>query len=878
MNSIVIYRFVITIALLLALCGVAEADHTLLHTKATSMAPGEWGQVIGMTGLNLTANPGFDVGASAPGPGFDGGQPGWDSTAKKLYMEVTEHGRGEFCPEAFPAYPNICWKPLWTYDDATNTWTIDGPYPHDVSNNPQGAFHVWGMIAWDNTNKTLYVKAQGYPYAIFRYCASNSPATYCATQLNDWKQLPAFTPSAGDLFAQLGWLPSRNGGTLINFDPQGNNAGCGALRGYTEASGVWTDIDPGTGCKFVQPASTLLQAIPSTLKSVILFGPTGASGLQWWRLGATGAPVALDTAPCAYFTTDGGYAQAAEDSNTGNIFFFGCNGSAAGKIYKLDPTGSAGNQWTLIDNDLSSPGEICNIVRQGACGKDFYATPISTYGVIGFWKFRAGTNTAEYWLYKPSASAGDTTPPSSVVVTAPAGGSTVSGTLTPVSATATDDVGVAGVQFKLDGVNLGLEDTSSPYSIIWDTTGATNGTHIITAVARDAANNTATSSGVTVTVSNAGGSDFATRCAASGVLRCIGFETGDITATGVFGDNHDISRMAYVNAHGGNQYSDPVLDTAQKASGSSSLKMTIPSNSGADTSGNYWINFSDDLLTQFGQNTTFYVQFRMRFSSCFLFQGSAEPCTGSPREYLNSAGWKQVLLGTGDKPGCTAGTNSQTSPRLCYGSCTDLEISPTNTLSRGIVQMYQACPSNNTDLIVPFSSIYSSSDYKLQNNQASPYCLYQAGIIGGYANYFAPNGNCVPYVADEWMTFKIKVTVGTRNVDLFENSVIEFWVAREGQASVKILDCHGGTGASTSCWGNRPTRPHLYAGPASGDEGDQKYGKIWLIPYNTNKSAAETHPTTYVWYDELIISTSDIADPGVGGSTTPNAPSGFKLK
>jgi hypothetical protein len=61
---------------------------------------------------------------------------------------------------------------------------------------------------------------------------------------------------------------------------------------------------------------------------------------------------------------------------------------------------------------------------------------------------------------------------------------------------------VAGVQFKLDGANLQAEDTSSPYSIIWDTTTTTNGSHTLTALARDAAGNTTTSSSVSVTVSN----------------------------------------------------------------------------------------------------------------------------------------------------------------------------------------------------------------------------------------------------------------------------------------------------------------------------------------------------------------------------------------
>ena len=77
----------------------------------------------------------------------------------------------------------------------------------------------------------------------------------------------------------------------------------------------------------------------------------------------------------------------------------------------------------------------------------------------------------------------DTTKPV-VVITAPRDGDTVSATLT-ISANAVDDIAVAGVQFKLDGVALGSEDTSAPYSVSWNTTTATNGAHVLTAVARD---------------------------------------------------------------------------------------------------------------------------------------------------------------------------------------------------------------------------------------------------------------------------------------------------------------------------------------------------------------------------------------------------------
>lgn len=100
----------------------------------------------------------------------------------------------------------------------------------------------------------------------------------------------------------------------------------------------------------------------------------------------------------------------------------------------------------------------------------------------------------------PPPPAADTTRPS-IVITAPGAGTTLSGT-TRIQADASDNVGVAGVQFLIDGGNLGAEDTSAPYAIDLDTTPLTNGPHSITAVARDAAGNRTTSAAVAVSIAN----------------------------------------------------------------------------------------------------------------------------------------------------------------------------------------------------------------------------------------------------------------------------------------------------------------------------------------------------------------------------------------
>jgi hypothetical protein len=76
---------------------------------------------------------------------------------------------------------------------------------------------------------------------------------------------------------------------------------------------------------------------------------------------------------------------------------------------------------------------------------------------------------------------------------------TVAGTI-DVRATASDDRGVVGVQFKRDGVLL-VDDKISPYSTNWNTATVADGSHQLTATARDASGKTATAS-VTVTVEN----------------------------------------------------------------------------------------------------------------------------------------------------------------------------------------------------------------------------------------------------------------------------------------------------------------------------------------------------------------------------------------
>jgi chitinase len=95
----------------------------------------------------------------------------------------------------------------------------------------------------------------------------------------------------------------------------------------------------------------------------------------------------------------------------------------------------------------------------------------------------------------------DSIPPV-VKVTAPANNATLKSQVT-VTATATDNSGVAGVQFQIDGKPVGNEQTAGPYTVSFNSWMYPNGAHTISAVGRDWSGNKGTGT-ISVTIANSG--------------------------------------------------------------------------------------------------------------------------------------------------------------------------------------------------------------------------------------------------------------------------------------------------------------------------------------------------------------------------------------
>jgi len=226
---------------------------------------------------------------------------------------------------------------------------------------------------------------------------------------------------------------------------------------------------------------------------------------------------------------------------------YACGGAANGTgtsygneivCFMLNPVAAASQQRLVVApvmTDLTAVGGNATCPSCTAYGKDPKGN-IDPTGQYFFWVSNMGGARMDAFMVKipsqvltgaasSSGSTGgasiDTTPPT-VSVTSPVTGAMLTGTVT-LSATASDNVGVASVQFLLDGVALGKPLSSAPYSLAWDTGTVSAGTHTISAVAKDAAGNATNATSVAISTYMA-----AVPTVISGIASSV---TGSTTAT-----------------------------------------------------------------------------------------------------------------------------------------------------------------------------------------------------------------------------------------------------------------------------------------------------------------------------------------------------------
>ncbi len=190
----------------------------------------------------------------------------------------------------------------------------------------------------------------------------------------------------------------------------------------------------------------------------------------------------------------------------------------------------------------------------------------------------------------------DAVPPT-VALSAPANGASLTGTVT-MSATASDNVAVTKVEFYYGTTKIG-EDTSSPYSISWNTTLVPNGSYTITAKAFDAAGNNTTSASRTVTTANANVPPVAN---AGADITIVKGGTAQFNGTGSYDPNGSIVSYQWSNGLTGATPTKVYATT-----GDYTVTLTVTDNNGATATDTVIVHVVDQLASDFREETVYFI-------------------------------------------------------------------------------------------------------------------------------------------------------------------------------------------------------------------------------------------------------------------------------
>jgi len=356
----------------------------------------------------------------------------------------------------------------------------------------------------------------GFPATVCTIPATKSGNLIVVGWVSSWGSAPSITSitdNGGNVYAQAGdarstygsllmsdlWYAknSKPGATAITIRPNvTDNAGAAVIW---EFSGIDT-ISPlgATATLDDQPAATTAAAAAVTTSSpnelvISVLGPVGnILGL------AAGSPFTRDM---LFYGNGWAHHVAPTPGRYGPVW------SIAGGEHHSSTVSFRAAAVVLSPCDINSDGTTNVLDVQLVANMLPGGTAACTVNITG-----AGVCTPTTVQRIVSAALGgacvvddapDDTMPPTVSIVSPGAAATVSGTIT-VTASASDDTGLAGVQFRVDGANLGAE-VAGPgpnYSISLNTATLSNGQHTLSATARDTSGNTGNSLGVMVTVSN----------------------------------------------------------------------------------------------------------------------------------------------------------------------------------------------------------------------------------------------------------------------------------------------------------------------------------------------------------------------------------------
>jgi len=311
-----------------------------------------------------------------------------------------------------------------------------------------------------------------YSYAVAAFDAAGNLSARSGPASATTPAAPDTTPPS----VPTGLTASAVSSSQINLSwaASSDNVGVSGYRVYRDGAQIATTSTTFFANTGLSPSTTYSYAVAA-------FDAAGNLSARSSPASATTPASAPDTTPPSVPT---GLTASAVSSSQINLSWAASSDNVGVSGYRVyrDGTQIATTSTTFFSNTGLSPSTT-------------YSYAVAAFDAAGNLSAQSGPASAT------TLAAADTTPPT-VSITAPINGATIKGTVT-VSANASDNVGVVGVQFfGDDGKALAPEVTTAPYSISVDTTTTNDGPHTLTAVARDAAGNRTTSDPVTVTVAN----------------------------------------------------------------------------------------------------------------------------------------------------------------------------------------------------------------------------------------------------------------------------------------------------------------------------------------------------------------------------------------
>jgi serine protease len=334
-------------------------------------------------------------------------------------------------------------------------------------------------------NVARAVEVVGPPTPGFRLAASPASATVSQGQTASFTITTTATNGfTGDVTLSLSSAPSLAGAT-VDFVPNPVAAeGSATLSIATTpatAAGTYTLTITGTSGSLVKTSGVSLTVDPEGTVTVSYANPTVTSIPD---NNTTGIQSTL-TVPDALSLLATSVKVDITHTYIGDL-----------EVSLVAPSGS-----TVVLHNRSG-GSVDNLHQT------YTPTTFNGQGSAGTWTLKvrdlAGIDvgTLDNWTLTlkgvPSGGGTPDTRPPNVALTSPANGATVSG-IVSLTATASDDVGVAEVRFFADDALVGT-DTTAPYGVNWDADAAGVGSHRITASASDGAGNVGNAVPVDVTV------------------------------------------------------------------------------------------------------------------------------------------------------------------------------------------------------------------------------------------------------------------------------------------------------------------------------------------------------------------------------------------